>query len=129
MTAKPLTKTSLIQLGVAIAIALPLVWIFRGFLGGDFFDAQARQERTESLSRLIKGSGGSGITLARYNQVQAGMSIAKVETIVGEGLEMNRSGADGLLTIRYLWQNADSSSMSATFQGNKLVTKAQANLK
>ena len=120
---------SIIQLGVMIAIALPLVWIFRGFLGGKFSEAQARRERTEALSQLIKSSGGSSITLVRYKQVQAGMSIAKVETIVGEGLEMNRSEAGGSLTINYLWQNANDSSMSATFQGNKLVTKAQANLK
>ena len=60
-------KTSLIQLGVAIAIALPLVWIVQGFLGGEFSEAQARRDRAEALGQLIKGNGGSGITLDRYN--------------------------------------------------------------
>jgi hypothetical protein len=129
MTTQPLTKTRLIQLGVAIALALPLVWIVRGFLGGEFFEAQTRRDRAEALGQLIKSSGGSGITLDRYDQVQSGMSIAKVETIVGEGIETNRSEAGGSLTVSYKWQNADGSTMNAMFQGNKLVTKAQTSLK
>ena len=129
MTTKPLTKTGLIRLGVAIAIALPFAWIFQGFLDGNFSEAQARRDHNEALSQLIKSSGGSGITLDRYNQVQSGMSIAKVETVVGEGLEMSRSGVDRALTVSYEWQNADGSTMNAMFQGNKLVTKAQAGLK
>jgi len=101
----------------------------REFLAGDFFEAQARQDRTEALSQLIKSSGGSSITLVRYKQVQAGMSIAKVETIVGEGLETSRLETATSLTVSYMWQNADGSSMNATFQDNKLVTKAQVGLK
>jgi len=60
----------------------------REFLAGDFFEAQARQDRTEALSQLIKSSGGSGITLDRYNQVRPGMTIAKVETIGSLGFHM-----------------------------------------
>jgi hypothetical protein len=85
--------------------------------------------RNKALSQLIKSGGGSGITLDRYNQVQSRMSIARVETLVGEGLEMSRSEADGSLTVNYRWQNADGSAMNAMFQGNKLVTKAQSGLK
>jgi len=129
MTTKPLSKTRLIQLGVAIAIALPLVWIVRGFLGGEFSEAQARLDRAEALGQLIKSNGGSGITLDRYKQVQTGMPIAKVETIVGEGQETSRSEAGGSLAVNYRWQNADGSKMNAMFQGNKLVTKAQSGLK
>jgi hypothetical protein len=129
MTTKPLINTRLIQLSVALALALLLVWIVRDFLGGEFSEAQARRDRTEALSQLIKSSGGSGITLERYKQVQSGMSIAKVETIVGEGLEMSRLEAGGSLTVNYRWQNANGSTMNAMFQGNKLVTKAQTGLR
>lgn len=129
MTTKPLIKTRLIPLGVAIALALPLVWIVRGFLGGELSEAQARQDRAEALGELIRSNGGSGITLERYKQVQTGMSIAKVETIVGEGQETSRSEAGGSLSVNYRWQNADGSMMNAMFQGNKLVTKAQSGLK
>ena len=129
MTTKPLIKTRLIPLGVAIALVLPLVWIVRGLLGGEFSEAQARQDRAEALGELIRSNGGSGITLDRYQQVQTGMSIAKVETIVGEGQETSRSEAGGSLAANYRWQNADGSMMNAMFQGNKLVTKAQSGLK
>jgi len=57
------------------------------------------------------------------------MSIAKVETIVGEGQETGRSEAGGSLAVNYRWQNADGSIMNAMFQENKLVTKAQSGLK
>jgi len=129
MTIKPLSKMRLIQLGVATAFALPLVWIVRGFLGGEFFEAQARRDRAEALGQLIQSYGGSGITLERYQKVQTGMSIAKVETIVGEGQETSRSEAGGSLAVNYRWQNADGSIMNAMFQENKLVTKAQLGLK
>jgi len=124
MTNKPSTNSyakdrlGLLAIAVVIsALLVPILWLSRGFLSGD------------SMPQQQVGVN-SGITLDRYEQVKAGMTISTVETIVGEGKEMSRVEMPGApLTISYSWQNADGSNMNAIFQGDSLISKAQAGLK
>lgn len=70
------------------------------------------------------------VTMEKYNQIKSGMSYEKVVEIIGfEGEELSQSDVAGFKTIMYQWVNDDGSNMNATFQNNKLQTKAQFGLK
>lgn len=70
------------------------------------------------------------VTMEKYNQIKNGMSYKKVVEIIGfEGEELSQSDVAGIKTIMYQWVNDDGSNMNATFQNNKLQTKAQFGLK
>ena len=65
-------------------------------------------------------------TRSKYDRVGDGMSYAEVVAIIGEqGEELSRSDAGGLTTVMYAWGNANGSNMTAMFQGDRLVNKAQ----
>jgi hypothetical protein len=71
------------------------------------------------------------VTLDEYNRLQNSITYNEASSIIGEpGQEMSRVELPGTpSTIMYSWQNADGSNMNATFQDDKLVTKAQFGLK
>lgn len=69
-------------------------------------------------------------TMADYNRVQTGMSRAQVAGIMGDnGEERNRTEVGSIMVMAYSWQNPDGSGMIGTFQGDRLVSKAQTGLK
>lgn len=67
------------------------------------------------------------VTLEEYVSLKPGFSYENASLIIGEpGQEMSRVEVPGTpVTVMYSWQNTDGSNMNATFQDNKLVTKAQ----
>lgn len=73
------------------------------------------------------------VTITDYNQIQDGMSYAQVEKIIGSAGEELASGhVDGVqgvtpaITTRIvMWKNDNGSNMNATFQNDRLVSKAQ----
>jgi len=77
------------------------------------------------------------VNKSEYDLLENGMSYEEVSRIIGSpGEEMARNhieGVPGVMksveTVMYSWQNSDGSNMNATFQGNKLVTKAQFGLR
>jgi hypothetical protein len=61
-----------------------------------------------------------------YARVQDGMAYSDVRSIIGaDGEELSRVTLAGTTTIVYTWKNRDGSNMVATFQDDRLVTKAQ----
>ena len=72
-----------------------------------------------------------GVTLAQYQQLSDGLSYADAIIAIGAGTEMARSSLAGVTTVMYLWKGAGSpvSNMTATFQNEKLVSKAQFGLR
>lgn len=69
-------------------------------------------------------------TMAKYNQVEVGMTYAAVVGIMGaEGSESSRYGTGENETIFYIWRGAGISNMSAAFTGGRLTNKAQLGLK
>lgn len=66
-------------------------------------------------------------TLAKYNKIKNGVSYAQVKKIMGSsGTELSRAGSGQYETVMYMWKAADGvSNMNVTFQGNKVLAKAQ----
>ena len=74
--------------------------------------------------------------MANYNRIQNGMSYEQVKEILGDGgTESSSSDLGGVKTVMYEWKasgfvsSMDGGNMNAMFQDDKLVTKAQANLR
>ncbi len=81
-----------------------------------------------------KPSAVSGITMAKYKKIKSGMTYQEVVKIIGEeGEESSRVEIPGIpITVMYMWKAKGfmaMGNMNATFQGNKLTTKAQFGLK
>ena len=64
------------------------------------------------------------ISRADYERLQPGMSRIEVESILGRGIEIERS----LTTTTFKWENLDCSSITAIFENGNLVSKHQSNL-
>lgn len=64
------------------------------------------------------------VTLAEYEQVALRMSLARVEAILGKGIEVSQSESMVILE----WRNIDDSSMTLFFEQGYLVQKEQAGL-
>lgn len=92
------------------------------------------------LVEMDTGSGSSSysynepvVTYSEYSRVQNGMSYDEVVSIIGErGREVSRGHTEGvpgvmedLDTVMYDWVNNDGSNMSAMFQNDRLMNKAQ----
>jgi hypothetical protein len=79
---------------------------------------------------LPPAASNSNVTMAKFNQIQAGMSYQQVVNIIGkEGEEMSRVELAGYITVMYMWQNTDGSNMNAMFQNGGLISKTQFGLK
>ena len=63
-------------------------------------------------------------TRADYERLEIGDDIVKVESILGRGIEMERSHSQTTM----IWQNPDCSKITAIFQDDKLQSKSQTNL-
>ncbi len=61
---------------------------------------------------------------ADYERLQIGMSQVKVESILGRGIEIERSHSSSTL----IWKNPDNSSIKAIFENAKLIRKYQEDL-
>lgn len=60
-----------------------------------------------------------------YEQLKTGMSLTEVRSILYRGIEVSRSGT----IATFIWQNPDGSEITATFEHDKLKSKAQSGLK
>jgi len=75
-------------------------------------------------------TGKSSITMAKYTQVKNGMAYSDVIKILGEeGNEVSNSEIGKFKTATYKWDGENYSYIILTFQNDKLIYKAQANLK
>ena len=69
-------------------------------------------------------------TMEEYDQIADGMCYSKVAITIGvNGEELSRTSGDGVILTMYRWVNHDGSNLIATFQNDKLVSKAQFGLK
>ena len=78
-----------------------------------------------------RSSATSDLNLIKYNNLRSGMTYSEAVITLGKsGTETSRVEIPNTpLTILYIWQNPDGSNLNATFQDDKLVTKAQFGLK
>lgn len=69
---------------------------------------------------------GYEISMAEFNQLKVGMTIAQVLAIAGEGSElMSDLHIAGTTHQIYSYQNSDGSNAMLQFQGGKLIGKTQ----
>lgn len=108
--------------GVVVGIAL---------IGGIGFGVHACSQAFSDMTS-VTGSEGKA-TLAKFNQIQTGMTYAQVVRIIGgEGTEISRVEIPGAgRTVMYAWDGKGTigANMSATFQDGRLMSKAQAGLR
>ena len=70
------------------------------------------------------------LTMAKYKQIQSGMSYSEVSKIIGTpGEELSSSSIANIYTVMYSWINPDGSNMNALFQNGSLASKAQYGLR
>ena len=89
---------------------------------------QVVAEPTETPEPTKKST---GVTMEQFTSLKTGMSYEEVVTILGsEGEELSSIDIEGYSTIMYMWNGSSfASNMNATFQNNKLISKAQFGLK
>jgi hypothetical protein len=63
------------------------------------------------------------ISRVKYERLKLGMALAEVEAILGPGIEVSQSTKNA----SFIWKKGNSS-INLTFEGNKLVYKAQSGL-
>jgi hypothetical protein len=77
-----------------------------------------------------KQAGRADVTLSQYQRMAMGMSYAEVASIIGApGEEQVRSQVASIETVMYKWASPSGANMSAMFQNDRLVQKAQSGLK
>lgn len=69
------------------------------------------------------------LSLEKYNQLKDGMKYDEVVSILGEGEEQSVTEILGSKTTSYQWKGEGYSSITATFQNDKLNSKSQFGLK
>lgn len=70
------------------------------------------------------------VTLETYTQIKPGMSYEEVKEIIGDGIELQRSGIGEYEIVLYQWKGKGfMTSMNAMFQNDSLISKAQLGLK
>lgn len=70
----------------------------------------------------------SNVTLDMYNQIEEGMSLDEVSSILGEGQLMSQAKILDMETLMYVWLNSDGSDIGCTFTDDKMDMKTQTNL-
>lgn len=70
------------------------------------------------------------LTLAKYNQIQNGMSYEEAVKIIGsEGTQTSSSNFGQIKVASYKWEGDKYAKIFATFRDNKLASKSQSNVK
>lgn len=82
------------------------------------------------LPVVIHLSGPPVATLAEYDALKSGMTIAQVQSAIGDpGRETAAEEADRHHKHVYTWTNADGSVLEATFENGQLVAKRHERLR
>ena len=114
-----------------------IIFIILGIIGSALSGKKTSNtsiSNSQTSTRTNKPSATSGITMAKFKKIKSGMTYEEVVKIIGEeGEETSRVEIPGTpVTVMYMWKAKGfmaMGNMNATFQGNKLTTKAQFGLK
>ena len=93
---------------------------------GREYDRRFEERAREILPTFERGG---PATLSKFNQIRTGMSYADVKRILGEDgvllSELDVGFGEGFHTVMYQWDGRGFGSMNVTFQGGRVVSKAQ----
>ncbi len=117
------------------------VWCALGCLIWLFNQPRASQAQLEAeyLARLAKQTPTPlpptpeptpfRVTLAHYERLKNGLTLAQCNVLIGmPGQELSRAGAGEYEVVTVSWVNRSGSNLTATFQGGRLMAKAQLGL-
>lgn len=105
-----------VKLNIVIPAGVILGFLAYGFQTA-FHPKQLEQSAQVELRRFGR---------AEYEQLRTGMSLTDVRSIIlYRGIEVNRS----VTIAAFVWENPDGSKITATFEHDKLKSKAQSGLK
>lgn len=86
--------------------------------------------KIQSGLQSVNNSPKTELTLAKYNQLQNGMSYEEAVKIAGsEGTQTSSSTLSNMKIASYKWEGEKAAKIFATFKNNKLTSKSQINLK
>ena len=118
---------------VCNAVAAILILMFAGLLptSGGTERSKTRPARSTAPFVLMPSSRAPElITLAKFNQLQQGISYQEAVRIMGkEGTVMSESSIANIYTVMYSWQSNGIGNMNAIFQNGRMINKAQFGLK
>ncbi len=84
---------------------------------------------TATKTEASTATNGAGLTRAKYEQLQFGMTYDEVVKILGPGEEAESYTANSAKVVKYKWAGDNNSRITATFSNGKLSFKTRANLK
>lgn len=123
-------------LGIIVIIVLMIILAVIGYNGmKDTEETTIKEDAapasTEETTKATDET--EGLTQEKFDQIKEGMSYEEVADLIGhEGTLISETGEKGtdLHTVMYEWESTDSALANANFmfQGNKLMSKAQAGL-
>lgn len=109
-------------LGVIIAAGVVVARYEPAPTAEDLLQVYAAHEQTVRAYR-------APLTRADYERLADGISYREAASILrAPGTEQSRSRAGGVTSVMYVWQDEQGGTISAMFQGDQLITKAQAGL-
>ncbi|CAN5329406.1 hypothetical protein BH10ACI1_BH10ACI1_03290 [soil metagenome] len=91
------------------------------------------ETKTENKSNSTSDSdsdSSAGVSKDSYNKIKVGMSLDKVNEIIGfDGTQMTKSEGGGKVFTSYKWEGSDYAIITAVFKDEILTNKYEANLK
>lgn len=114
-----LVKLGLSKLPPIYTALVTIALIFLGFQQPNLSTCEAKIDR--STQNQLQQQHNSRVD---YERLKIGMTQLEVESILGRGIETERS----LYSITLIWKNADESSIKVIFEHDKLKSKYQENL-
>jgi len=83
-----------------------------------------------SATPKTEKTGGSDLTMSKYNQIKIGTTRTEVETILGgKGEEVSSSSGGGMRFDVIKWEGENFQSIILTFKNDKVLTRTQVGLK
>jgi hypothetical protein len=99
-------------------------------LGSLVVGTAAKDPQLQKAIQSLPNNSDVSITLAKFGQVQQGMTYEQVKAILGkDGTMDSENNIAGIYNAMYSWRNSDYSGMNAMFQNGKLFQKSQIALK
>lgn len=87
------------------------------------------EQNNNTTKKEVKKVDKSKLTLEKFNKIETNMSYKEVVKILGsKGEVMSESEVGGIKSVMYTWKGSLGANMNATFQDDKLISKAQLGL-
>ena len=114
-----------------VVVAFIVLGVIGSMLGGNKGTTSTTTTTTTSQGTTTKSVDNTPkLTLATFNQIQTGQSLAQVEAVIGKGELSSENTIAGITTKMFTFKGDSlASNASIMFQDDKLMSKTQFGLK